>query len=190
MSTIIAGQFPTITGAEEAIARLRAAGVHDDDMCSFRVNPAAEHDQYPLGGDHDESVGAKKADKGAIVGAAVGGAVGLAAGAAGAAVIGPMALPLGAGVGAYTGSLVGSLTEMETPPEGLVRPAGDLVAVNASSSDVALETIARVLEESGAEPVERAEGTWADGEWADFDPVQPPQRITAASSTASGPPSR
>ena len=40
--------------------------------------------------------------------------------------------------------------------------------------------VARLLElgaECGAIQVERAQGTWADGEWADFDPLVPPHLI-------------
>ena len=52
-----------------------------------------------------------------------------------------------------------------------------MIAVNATSSDVARETIARILKENGAVEVEDAEGTWANGTWADFDPLRPPHRV-------------
>ena len=38
----------------------------------------------------------------------------------------------------------------------------------------------RIFEEASAQQVERAEGTWTDGEWADFDPVSRPRLIGGA----------
>ena len=72
-----------------------------------------------------------------------------------------------------------------------INSPGTMVAVNASASDVAAETIARTLKESGAVEVERAEGEWNGGTWSDFDPLRPPQRIDtpAPSSKASALPS-
>lgn len=58
-----------------------------------------------------------------------------------------------------------------------VRAAGTMVAVNASASEVAAETIASILKESGAVEVERAAGEWNGGTWSDFDALRPPQRI-------------
>jgi len=39
MTTIIAGGFTTSDAAETAMQRLIAAGVNDDNVCAFRVNP-------------------------------------------------------------------------------------------------------------------------------------------------------
>jgi hypothetical protein len=191
MSTILAGQFETNELAEDAVARLRSAGVRQADLCNFAIGPPGQHDQFPVGGDKDESRGTEQADGGAARGAAIGGAVGLAVGIAATPFLGPIAAAGGAGVGAYTGSLVGALGSMdESPDAATVRKAGALVAVNASQSEVAMETIGRVLTEAGATSVERAEGDWSDGEWSDFDPVTTPRKFVPFSSTGTAPPSR
>lgn len=176
MSRIVAGGFQVLAEAQDAVQRLQQAGVDLDNICTFRVNPAGEHDALPIGGDHDASEGAKHAQSGAAKGAAVGAAIGAAAGVIG----GPIGVAAGAGVGAYTGSLVGSLKEMEhepSPGHADVRPASNLVAVNVESSGVAEDTVVRTLEECGALMVERAEGTWSEDAWADFDPTTRPNVI-------------
>ncbi len=176
MGKIVAGAFQVVTEAEDAVRRLQQAGVDLDSICTFRVNPAGEHHALATGGDHDSSDGAKHAQAGAAKGAAIGAAIGAAAGA----VAGPVGIAAGAGVGAYTGSLVGSLKEIEhevSPDHADVRPASNLVAVNVDSSGVGEETVVRTLEECGALMVERAEGTWSDDAWADFDPTTRPNVI-------------
>ena len=182
---------------EKAISRLQHAGVAPGDITTFAINSPGQHDRYPIGGDRDESPGARHADDGATKGAVVGGVVGAVAGAAAALAAGPVAIPVVAGVGAYTGSLVGALNATDDRPkreQEHLRTAGTMVAVNASSSDVAVETIARILKESGAVEVERAEGQWANGSWADFDPLRPPQRVDVPppvpGSRTSAPPAR
>lgn len=178
MSTIIAGRFDNQKQADTAVALLRDAGVGEYEVSILALNPPGQHDRYPIGGDRDESPGAKKADGGAAKGAAIGGVVGLAVGAVATPVLGPIAPAAGAGVGAYTGSLVGALGSMDDGPRpDQVRRAGTLVAVNASSTDVPQDRISRVLHEAGADPVERADGTWDQGRWADFDPLKPPRKI-------------
>ena len=110
----------------------------------------------------------------------IGAAVGLAAGVAVTPLLGPAGIAAGAGVGAYTGSLVGSLKEIEhepSPDHADVRPAENLVAVNLDASGRGEEAIVRVLEESGALIVERAQGTWSEGCWGDFDPTTRPNVI-------------
>ena len=182
MSTIVAGGFQVLDEAEEAVRRLQEAGVHIDYICTYRVNPAGEHHGLAAGGDHASSPGAEHAHGGAAKGAAIGAAVGLAAGAAAAPFVGPVGLMIaaGLGVGAYTGSLVGSLKEIEhepAPDHGDVRPAENLVAVNVDESGVGEEVIVHTLEQCGAQLVERAQGTWTDDCWADFDPTSRPQLI-------------
>jgi hypothetical protein len=81
MATIIAGGFDVVTQADAAVERLRQAGVRTEDLCTFRVNPAGEHQALPGGGDHAASPGAKDAGKGAGAGAAIGAAAGGATGA-------------------------------------------------------------------------------------------------------------
>ncbi|HUQ29436.1 MAG TPA: hypothetical protein VM051_12635 [Usitatibacter sp.] len=176
MSKIVAGAFQVVTEAEEALRRLQDAGVDLDYICTFRVNPAGEHDRLPIGGDHLASDGSKHAHGGAATGAAVGAVIGGTVGA----VAGPAGIAAGAGVGAYTGSLVGSLGEIgdePSPDHADVRPACNLVAVNVDSSGVSEDTIVRTLEQCGALMVERAEGTWSEDAWADFDPTTRPNVI-------------
>ena len=180
MATIIAGGFDVYSKTQAAIQRLRDAGISADNICEFRINPAGEHDQTPIGGDRNESPGAKDADKGAGKGAAVGAAIGTAAGIAATPLLGPAGIVAGAGVGGYTGSLMGSLSEVSDeaqPDREDVRPAEAMVAVNADGAGVGAEELVRLFEECGARQVERAEGIWADGEWQDFDPVSRPQLV-------------
>jgi hypothetical protein len=49
--------------------------------------------------------------------------------------------------------------------------------VNVDSSGVAEGAIVRTLEQCGALMVERAEGTWSDDAWADFDPTTRPNVV-------------
>jgi len=180
MSTIVAGGFQALADAEAAVRRLQDSGVHLDNICTFRVNPAGEHHRIATGGDHATSPGAHHAHSGAAKGAAIGAAVGLAAGAAATPFLGPAGVAAGVGVGAYTGSLVGSLNEIEhepSPDHGDVRPAENMVAVNLASSGASEESLVRIFEECGAMIVERAEGTWSDDAWADFDPSTRPNVI-------------
>jgi hypothetical protein len=180
MATIIAGGFDVYSKTQEAIGRLRAAGVLEQDLCEFRVNPPGEHDRLAMGGDHHASQGAKSAGAGATTGAAIGAAAGVAVGIAAMPVAGPAGIIAGAGVGTYTGSLVGGMASRSSEPQPDhtdVRPAEALVAVNVSAGTVAEEEVIRIFEECGAHQVERAEGLWENGAWADFDAVSPPQLI-------------
>lgn len=180
MATIIAGGFDAYSKTQEALGRLRAAGIADDNLCEFRVNPPGEHDVRPIGGDRKESPGAQRADEGASKGAAVGATVGAAAGVSATPLLGPAGIVAGAAVGGYTGSLVGSLggVSSEAQPDSEdVRPAEALVAVNIDGGTVPAEEVVRIFEECGANQVEQAEGRWADGEWADFNPLSRPRLI-------------
>lgn len=180
MANIIAGGFDAHVDAEAALARLEQSGVRPENVCSFRVNPPGEHHNLPAGGDRDKSPGAVNAQKGAGKGAAIGGAIGAAAGAAATPLMGPAGIVAGAAAGAYTGSLVGGLKRMDNEPQpghAQVRPAETLIAVNVDADGPAMEEVIRLFEECGARQVERTEGRWENGEWADFDPLTPPQLI-------------
>jgi hypothetical protein len=180
MTTIIAGGFDVYSKTQAALTRLREAGVADESICEFRVNPPGEHDRTPIGGDHDESAGAHHAAGGASKGAAIGAVVGVAAGIAATPIIGPAGIVAAAGVGGYTGSLVGGLSGVSgeaQPDHEDVRPAEALVAVNVDGGSVPADEVIRIFEECGAQQVERADGVWTDGSWADFDPVRPPRLI-------------
>ena len=62
----------------------------------------------------------------------------------------------------------------EPAPE--LRPAGVMVAVNADSAEDE-EIAIDLLRDRGAQMIERADGSWRDGKWVDFDPVRPPDII-------------
>jgi hypothetical protein len=180
MTTIIAGGFDVYSKTQAALQRLREAGVAEANLCDFRINPPGEHHGTPIGGDRDASPGAKDAESGAGKGAAIGAALGVVAGIVATPVIGPAGIVAAAGVGGYTGSLVGSLGEVSSevqPDESEVRPAEAMIAVNVDAGTVPAGEIVRIFEESGAHQIEQAKGTWANGEWADFDPVSRPQLI-------------
>jgi phage tail tape-measure protein len=152
--------------------------VLEDNVCSFRVNPPGEHDETPIGGDRDKSPGAEHSSGGAVTGAAVGAIAGAAAGAVISPVLGPVAIAGGAGAGAYAGALVGAMaaTDRHTHRDEM-RPAETLVAVNVGMGEIPEARVIEIFEQCGAQQVERAEGMWADGEWADFDPVTAPRLV-------------
>jgi hypothetical protein len=182
MDTIIAGNFEHREQADVAARALLGAGVAD--VCAFAVNAEGQHHGLALGGDVDADPQAESGGKGGVTGALIGTAVGAGIGLAAvplAPIVAP-ALVLGtAAAGAYTGAMAGAVSNMgskdgtadETAPS---RQAGVLVAVRAIDADgEALAT--RVLREHGARDIERAQGTWRDGQWADFDPVRRPELV-------------
>lgn len=187
MSAIIAGRFDSFSTAETAASRLRAHGFSDQDLNLFYVNPPGQHGAFAIGGDHAADAGARKSGVGAISGVLLGAAAGAALGAALVAALGstpPMSLLVlvfAIGLGAYLGSLAGALAlarhagrnpRTGQPP---VRNAGVVLAAHLASADTAtVDTVATVLRQGGAKDVERAEGRWVDGRWADFDPLVPP----------------
>lgn len=187
MATIVSGWFETQAHADEAVAALHAAGFGHDEVDSFYLGPPGQHGDLPLSdlSDHQHSEGTKETGKGAAKGAVVGGVLGAAAGAAAAAVtapLGPAAVVAGAGVGAYVGSLAGgasasrdSQLEQASREEPIDRPAGAMVSVYTDrvGEAQAIDT----LRASGATGIERADGQWIDGHWADFDPHMPPRLI-------------
>lgn len=180
MTTIIAGGFDVYSKTQAALQRLREAGVTESNLCEFRINPPGEHHNLAMGGDRDESPGAKHAEGGATKGAAVGAALGVVAGIAATPIIGPAGIVAAAGAGGYTGSLVGAMGEVSSeaqPDHEDVRPAEAMIAVNVDAGTVSGEQIVRIFEECGAHQIEQAKGTWANGEWVDFDPVSRPQLI-------------
>jgi hypothetical protein len=181
MATIIAAGFETYVEAQDALARLQRAGVNSEYLCEFRVNPPGMHDETPVGGDRDESPGAQHVDSGATKGAAVGAVVGTAAGVAITPFLGPAGIVAGAGVGAYTGSLLGGMKEgvdeTPQPDHTIVRPAEALIAVNLDGAGVPEDAVVRAFEDAGAWQIERSDGHWENGEWADFNPLSVPNLI-------------
>jgi hypothetical protein len=180
MSTIIAGGFENIEYGNRALQRLTESGVPKEYICTYRVNPPGMHDRTPVGGDRDASPGTRHEHGNAAKGAAIGAAAGIAVGAAMTPFFGPVAIAAGAGVGAYTASLVGGLKGTDKEPQPGhedFRPAEMLVAVNADAAGVDAQTLVRIFEEAHAWQVERSEGRWENGVWADFDPVSRPYLI-------------
>jgi hypothetical protein len=118
-----------------------------------------------------------------LEGVAAGGALGMALGAATSVVTGPVGPIVGGLVGAHVGSLY-SFSKMKEPGEPEEggentlepRKPGMLVAV--ALADPAEEArVLEVLRDLGAHHIERAEGTIADGDWVDFDPLSMPAII-------------
>jgi hypothetical protein len=182
MTTIIAGRFEQQAKVQEVIAEMVRSGFPPERISSFYVNPPGQHNQSPVGSDHDESPGAKESPAGSAAGMAGGGAVGAAVGAATAPVTGPLGAVTGAFVGAHIGSLVGSLGKMDDNGKAVeqnevpVRQSGMMVAVSVPEPANEGQAI-EVLRTLGAEDIERTEGTIVDGDWKDFDPVSPPSLV-------------
>ncbi len=186
MTQIIAGHFQHPQQVEQAISQLHDSGFSDDKICTFYLNPAGQHDLFPIGGDRDKSPGAKETGHTMTRGAVAGGVIGGAAGIAGVSVVGPVAPVVGAFLGAHIGSFIGSLsgmkesgdTEEENGEENALvqRKAGMIVAVSAeqaANEDDAVE----ILRASGADQIERADGTITNGNWEDFNPLIAPHLI-------------
>jgi hypothetical protein len=175
MSKIIAGHVETQPQAEEAISELQRAGFSPEQIATFYVNPPGQHDRYPIGGDFEKSPGAEDTGKGAAMGVAAGAAAGLAAT--------PVIGPLGPLVGGYVGGLIGGLVETkdadeDTPPNAPPHEhrSGMMVAVAADDESLRDRAV-ELLRAMGAYDIEMAEGTIADGDWVDFDPVASPNLI-------------
>lgn len=186
MSLIVAARFQTFDQAELAARSLFAHGFSEDDVHTFYVNTAGEHDRYPLGGDRVADPDSQGAQWGAVIGAAciglvfavVCGAVAWRISGSGPAII------AAAGVGAYIGSLWGALwvvgrhsrrrinapSPIDAPPE--VRPAGVLLALHITRDRE--DEACGLLRDAGGKQIERAHGRWQGGKWQDFDPLEPP----------------
>lgn len=179
MSNIIAGRFDQQTSAEQARAELLRAGFAEEQVSTFYVSPPGQHDLTPLGGDEMNSYGAKHSGRGIAEGGLAGGAVGATVGAATIPVIGPIGPIVGALVGAHVGDLAGSLSETADDGDTNTLPyrrSGMMLAISAASEDEE-ERAVRVLRALNAQDIERAEGTIANGDWEDFDPLQPPRLV-------------
>jgi len=194
MARIVAGVFDDEQTATAVARELRDAGFEAADLDQFAVNPPGRNQGLPLGS--GEIAGAKAeggdAGAGAVKGAAIGSAVGAVAGLAATPLIGPIAIAGGAAGGAYAGSLAGAVKKMgdDRPAPG-TRPGGVLVAVNAEAPEDE-ECAIDLLREHHPRMIERAEGLWRNGKWADFDPVRPPDVVEsrAAGDNAANRPAR
>lgn len=185
MTLIVAARFNTFDAANAAAQRLMEAGVHEDALNVFYVNPPGAHDSFPVGGDQAADPDARRAPGGAVGVATLMGAIGAVVGGVIVSAFADSLIPVvaGAGVGAYIGSLMGAMRRMDPrrdrvqephrsaqPQEG--RPAGVMLAVNAEGERA--QDIAAILVAAGGHQVERAHGKWRGGKWEDFDPLQPP----------------
>ena len=184
MPTIVTGHFQQQAAARKALDSLAAAGFPVDQLSSFFVNPAGQHDLTPVGGDENASPGLENAGSGAATGAAIGGAIGVAAGLAAMEVLGPGVALAAAGAGAYVGSLIGAVGNMaDQVPEAPAQPdthrqSGMQVAA-AAPSVAQQEDAIRILRQCGATDIEQPEGTIVAGDWSDFDPLSTLQRVRA-----------
>jgi hypothetical protein len=183
MARIVAGLFEETTKADAALQSLQGSGFQRSGIDSFYTPPPGQHGLHPLGGDVHSDAGARKAGRGATLGAVIGAAAGaaLAFVAIRTGILPPsefawLALVIAGGVGAYVGSFAGAMVKMragtarnatrEHPNEP---PAGRMIAVlieNPEMDALAIE----ILGHNGARKMWRAEGTWGNGSWLDFDP--------------------
>ena len=200
MSQIIAGRFNEQDQVTRAIAAMVDAGFPQEGISSFYLNPPGQHNLYSIGGDRDDSPGAHETSTGVAAGAATGGAVGAGVGLIGAPVFGPVGPAVGALVGAHVGGLIGSLSQMkekgedeEPAPAEAQNEAGDntlrqrksgLMLAVAADGDQAHRSAVSLLRQLGADDIEQAEGTIIDGDWQDFDPLQPPQLLGQGAGTS------
>jgi hypothetical protein len=186
MSRIIAGIFEASPQAEAAVAALRSAGFPEQSVSEFHNNAPGQHALHPLGGDESADPEAKGAGKGAAKGAALGTVIGAGVGAV---LAGPLGAVAGAGVGAYTGAFGGAMNRLADedatlPPSR--RPAGIMVAVELQGSHASEATAIALMRDHEAVAIEEAEGKWLEGQWADFDPLEPPHIIWRNRTDVSG----
>src|SRR5471032_1867347 len=176
MSRIIAGHFQLQDEVAVAREALKQAGFPDSRISVFFVNQPGQHDLHALGGDRDTSPGAKETPEGIAEGVAVGAAVGAGIGAAATLATGPLGPVVGAHVGSlYSFNKMKDAGESEKTGENRQQPRhpGMLIAVALSGlyeRERALEALHRL----GAQHIEEAEGTIANGDWHDFDPLSIP----------------
>ena len=193
MQTIIAGRVGTQERAQHVRRLLLERGFVVGDIQAFYVNPPGQHDATPIGGDVDHDPGAENASSGQVAGAAAGAAVGAVAGLVAASVVAPLIAPavlVGlAGAGAHAGGLAGAVssgrdgaeeaaaTDTQNPGADALdtRRGGMMVAVRVSPTTEQMAIDA--LREIDAEDIERAQGRWVEGDWIDFDPVNPPHKV-------------
>jgi hypothetical protein len=186
MTRIIAATFEASPQADAAARALRDAGFPDESVSTYHNNAPGQHGLLPIGGDEVADPEARGAGGGAAKGALLGAAAGAGVGAA---IGGPLGAVAGAGVGAYTGALGGALNQLADEDQTLPparRPAGIMVAVQLRGADASEGTAIAVMRDNDALSIEEAEGEWRDGQWADFDPLQPPHLIWKNTGDASG----
>jgi hypothetical protein len=177
MTRIIAATFDASPQADAAAHALREAGFPAQSVSTYHNNAPGQHGLLPAGGDENADPEAKEAGSGAAKGAVVGSVIGAGVGAV---IAGPVGAVAGAGVGAYTGAFGGALNKLGDEDETLPparRPAGIMVAVQVAGPGASEGTAIALMRDHDAVAIEEADGEWRDGQWADFDPLQPPHVI-------------
>ncbi|MGO4380846.1 hypothetical protein [Pseudoduganella sp. RAF53_2] len=184
MSKIIAAHLQLQDEIDRARESLRAAGFADDRISSFYVNTQGQHAVIPLGGDRDNSPGAKETPAGVGEGVAAGAAIGAALGAATIPLTGPLGPALGGLVGGHVGSLY-SFSHMKDAGEkeegGSVanqvepRKAGMMIAV--AVDDQTEQQAIDIFRQLGTHHIERADGHIENGDWKDFAVLSVPQWV-------------
>lgn len=190
MTHIVAAHVGTQDRAEAVRVALQGRGVEAGNIEVFTLTDAGRHARYPIGGDRavDPSSEATPsgAAKGAVAGATLGAVAGVAAAAA-APLLAPAIIAGATGAGAFTGSLAGAMSQTEPPPPAAdvnaamtanTRRGGVMVAVNVGTPEAGADVV-DCLRAHGAEQIERADGQWRDGHWADFDPLSAPRWVVA-----------
>lgn len=181
MTHIIAGRFQQQEQVHDVINELKKVAFSESEITSFYLNPPGQHDLLALGGDREESPGAKDSGLGSALGIAGGGVVGAVVGLVSTPAFSILGPALGAAVGAHVGSLVGSVAEMKEKGEPESngkniteqRKSGMMVGVNVI--DIGEEQIAiRVMRSFGANHIERSDGKIVKGDWLDFNPIAIP----------------
>jgi len=153
--------FETRQEAEQAIQRMRAAGIPTDSVSVAMRDSTASADLAEQTGTDD--MAGEGATAGAVSGAAVGTLVGLALvgstfilpGIGTFLVGGPLAAALtGAGVGAASGGILGALVGAGIPEHEATHFASGMeqgnTLVSADVSDPQAQTVARIFDEEGS----------------------------------------
>jgi hypothetical protein len=188
MSTIIAAVFEAMEPATQATDALVTEHFQRPDLSVFHLNPPGRHGKTPIGGDHVlADPEARHAHSRSLTGVAIGGLLGLVAGIIlsyrfDAGLISVMVVAAATGVGAYAGSLLGGLSGTGgkyATQRSAERGSGVMVAVRADDA-LKERTAINCLARYGGKDVERAFGTWRDGQWIDFDPVSRPVLVREA----------
>lgn len=169
--------FNTFTDAQQAVETVVNSGVDRSDVSMIANDAGGNYQVYK--GDYKEG---DATASGAVGGAAVGGTIGLLAGLGALAIpgIGPVVAAgpllsalLGAGVGAATGGLAGALVDTGVSQEDAhnysegVRRGGTLISV--TTSDEHADTVANLLNSSGAVDVRARAEDWRDRGWTGHD---------------------
>lgn len=197
MTHIVAAHVGTQDRGESLRQALLGRGVPADHIEVFTLTDAGRHARYPIGGDRAVDPASQDSASGAAKGVVAGGVLGAVAGVAAAAaapVVAPAIIAGMTGAGAFGGSLAGAMRETDAPPPAQdvnaartadTRRGGVMVAVNVGAPEQGA-TVVDCMRAHGAEQIERADGQWRDGGWADFDPLSAPRWVDAAGSASGG----